>query len=583
MTAAVPPAPRRPGVALAALATLLAGCSVAPPAELAQDPELAPLAGAADLRGARLAVALPTLGRDLGGSRPGEPLPADGLGTVAPVTTARGAASGLEPRYGWRAPRPPEGWVPAAAREVAWSPDAAGLEGVRRALHDGLVAAAGHALAGGGSPARVGPVGPLELAAVQDREGEAAPDLVLALDVRAVHAAWVDRGALWWLDAGLFWIGGVLPIVFVPDETFEVALLGQLELVDARSGRVLRSAPIVARAEDTLNDPQRGWSLSGLLFLYPWTLEPEDLEPVWEALWPHARREVERAAARFLVEASRGDLTAPAPAEAPAGPAGADPAAAKPTLRGRTFALVIGHDGPPPLEGGPAPLQGAVVDARALARHLDRSDVNDPARLTLLTGAAATPEAVLDAVAALGRAVGPEDRLVVAYAGYGATDLGGAPALVLGERPLPLRALADAAAKHVRGAVVWVLDTSFQGAGGRTYPGAPGRGDPLAALARPRWGALAACGPGEVATELGDRPGGAFTTRLLAGLAGAADADGDGAVDLREAETYLRTWLPAEVRERVGAAQTPRAHVAGVDAGAPAPHLARVPRPDPLD
>lgn len=388
--------------------------------------------------------------------------------------------------------------------------------------------------------------------------------LLLHLDLRQVRAAWVERdGFLWWFDAFMFWVPGVYPIWFVPDEVYEVAALARAQVVHVASGRVLLERDLIGRAAQALNNPQRGWSPGGMLFLHPYTLDEDDFQDVFEGLWPHAQRALEREVLGWLR------------AELPAALGESEQLLAR--EGGRTLALVVGAPGPA-VQGGldrPPPLRGAVADAQAVARLL--RDSGQLARggqpLALLAGEGARRESVLEAARELAGRARPGDQLLIYYAGYGLFDSRGQAALLLNGEELPLAELAAALPSEVR--VTWLLDTSFAGAGGRTWPGAP-VADPAAGLLpirRKGWDGILAAAPGQAALESGDRPGGVFTTWLLTGARGAADEDGDGQVSLGEMTGYLSRWLTPEVRERQGALQAP-VRLSGGEAGA---RLVRVP------
>lgn len=504
------------------LPLLFAGCSVDPPPPPEADPELAALVFAPAARPSqRLAVSLSASGLGL-------PAPAWGVATVGSGAEVARVVSSLP------------------AREYAWDASQVDQAGLLAAAADGLVRA--------GARVAVRCAGSASADELLEAAESGGAELLVHLDLRQARSAWVERGGFWWwFDLAMFYVPGIYPIVLVPDEVYEVSALARVQVVHVQSGRVLLQSDLVGRAEDMLNDAQRGWSLGGLLFLHPWTLDEDDYQTVFEALWPHAQRALEKELLRWLVTELPGSL------------AGAQELLSKgDPARARTLALVIGAPGPAVQDGldRPPPLRGASSDAQGVAALLRESgEVARERDLVLLHGPAANRERVLGAARDLAGRLRPGDRLLVHYSGYGLHDARGRAALLLDGTELPLHELAGELARAAAGVrVTWVLDTSFAGAGGRTWPGAP-VSDPAAALApirRKGWDGLLASNPGQVALESGDKPGGALTTWLLQGARGPADEDGDGSISLEEMDHYLGRWLTPEVRERQGALQTPR-------------------------
>ncbi len=223
--------------------------------------------------------------------------------------------------------------------------------------------------------------------------------------------------------------------------------------------------------------------------------------------------------------------------------------------RARTAALVIGADGPPRLAADrPAPLAAAEADARAVAAALRERGLGRHVRLLL--GEEATPTAIRAALRELGRPLLASDRLLVYYAGFGRTDLEGAPALVLDGEPLPLSELARAVAEAApaEASVTFVLDASFGGRGGRTYPGGiPPEKELLAPLweGHPSWVVLAASAAPQPALEHEEH--GLLTTALLDWPA--ADRSRDGEVTALELAWHLRGRVK-ELAKGVRAQQT---------------------------
>lgn len=517
------------------VATLVvAGCAVEPPVPLEADPAFAGVALApADRPLVTLGVG-PTVVF-------GEPTRWPRLG-VAPVDSASGATVESGDAIAAVGSAAPDDGPRLEPREYAWSPPTIDTD----TLDARLAAVLGWTLTGSAPLARLGPT----QAVLRDAEA-AGLDLVVQTHLTDARAAWVDRGGwVWWANFSLFYGFGILPIVYVEDEVYEVSLRARVSVVHAASGQALLERTFVGRDLRALNDPERGWDLGGFLFLHPYTLDDDDLAYVFDVLYPHASKDLERQVATWLRDELPARLAAPR-VQALLRQRGD-------RARGRTHALVIGANGPDVRSlDRPPPLAGAERDAKAFARLLSAS--GEVKQLTELNGSHPAAK-VLAALRQVGARVAAGDRLIVYYAGYGWFDALGNAALLLGGDALSLQALTDAVAQATpEGAeVVFVLDTSFGGVAGRTYPGAPTSPDhvlePLSR--RPTWHALLAARVGQSAHEDPER-GGLFTSWLITGVRGAADADDDQAISLPELSTYLADWVGSAALEQVGQPQRP--------------------------
>lgn len=547
------------------VALLLAGCAVDPPVPLEADPAYAGLAlTSADRPIITIGVA-PTIVFGAGSRWRG--LDVATLDSASSATVDSDAVAAID-SAAIETPvvRADDDGPRLERREYVWSAptiDAAALDAR-------LAAVLGWTLQGSAPLVRLGPTHEVLRAA------EAAGlDLFVQAEVTDARAAWVDRGGwVWWANFSIFYGLGVLPIVYVEDEVYEVALRAHVSVVDARSGRALLGRTFVGRDVRALNDPERGWDLGGFLFLHPYTLDDDDLAYVFDVLYPHASKDLERQVATWLRDELPGRLRDP---RVRAGLA----RAAREGARGRTYALVIGANGPDVRSlDRPPPLAGAERDASAFARLLRASGEVGDAQVIELRGEAATSANVLDAVRRVGQQVTASDRLIIYYAGYGWFDMVGDASLLLGGEPLSLRSLTKrVASATAEGAeVVYLLDTSFGGVGGRTYPGAPTSPDhvlePLSL--RPTWHALVASQVGQSAHEDLER-GGLFTAWLITGLRGAADADADEVVSVPELSSYVRDWVRSAAIEQVGQPQVP----VHLGSGGPEARFLRVVTEDP--
>lgn len=217
-----------------------------------------------------------------------------------------------------------------------------------------------------------------------------------------------------------------------------------------------------------------------------------------------------------------------------------------------SVALIIGVN----RVSGLQTLQHAESDAEKVAVRLQSG--GRFAKVELLNGEAATREAVLERVAALGPSVGKNGTFFLYFAGHGLAPPrpDGAPAT---ENPLRYILLSDshpddleasallsedlrdqARAAAVSGPVVQVYDTCGDVF---TQPGYLARGMSERQAAGGLTVQYFASSPGEKAVEILDIGGGLYTFHWLAGLDGPADRDGDGVVDSEEAHEYAAMKL----------------------------------------
>ncbi len=518
---------RAPLLGLALL--LLPACSVAPPVELEQDPAV---------------VATP------GDARP----PYAGLRlAVAPVAASylRSSGPAAEGTYGWE--KPP---LDADALQDHFA----------RLIRHSLGAGTAVAGLGRGSIAPVSS-GSLE-AATCDAADQMNASLVVHLDVLENRVAWKSRRlALWVPGLVLLWGGGILPVVFFPDEEYEAHVKVRLTVVHSRTRERLFQGEYAGTVEMPLNTFQRGLSISGLIGLHPYFLSAEggDYEAAHEALFPHALRDLDQKLARALPKALGEALAVPENVKL------VHEGTAK---TARTYAVVVGHNGPKTTRPRP-PLRFAGNDAEVVADTLLRTGVvatKDELRVLSDDGAVrATRADVLAAIDELvGRMLGL-DRLVFYYSGYGRTTQAGEPVLVLGgeDDALSVTELAERASRSVlagrKPRVVFLLDTSFGAeAAGRNYRAT----DEQASTASPAtyleplanrslgWTVIAAAGPQEAAFEIDARSPasrhGFFTQRLLAALTERPDA-----LTTDDLARYLTELVPEDVRAAQQAEQTP--------------------------
>ena len=212
-------------------------------------------------------------------------------------------------------------------------------------------------------------------------------------------------------------------------------------------------------------------------------------------------------------------------------------------------------------------LRAAVADARVVAEELTRRGME----VQLLVDGEATRERLASLLGdRLPQVVGPEDRVVVYFAGHGVSTGRGEQAMgylmPAGGRRESLRAtgismaelqtwLAGYPSKHV----LFVADACYSGLALSTRSvGMPSQvADYLRQVTSRRVRlALVAGGAGEEATEWQGQ--GVFTRFFLDGIRGAADGNGDGAVTSDELAAYVKPEVAQFTASHTGAGQHPQ-------------------------
>lgn len=161
-------------------------------------------------------------------------------------------------------------------------------------------------------------------------------------------------------------------------------------------------------------------------------------------------------------------------------------------------------------------------------------------------------------------------EVFVYYGGHGAPDpktnqaflvpYDGDPAF-LGRTAYPLKQLYKALGTLPAQQVTVVLDSCFSGSGGRSVIAKGARPmlltveDPL--LATQNLVVLSAAAGNQISSAFPEKRHGLFTYYFLKGLQGAADANGDGAVNLEELYAYIKLNVEAAAR-RSNAEQSPQ-------------------------
>lgn len=227
--------------------------------------------------------------------------------------------------------------------------------------------------------------------------------------------------------------------------------------------------------------------------------------------------------------------------------------------QGRKYAVIVGIDAYQ--DEGIGDLNCAAQDATAIHRALTEApDGFNPAHTMLLTDAMPpdrrpTRNNVLKYLNAYISLAGPQDTVLVYFAGHGTTENGrlhllpaDASVSLLADTAIPYARLLEMLEGSAARRKVLLLDACHSGAG-RSLNRMTNATVEQLQQASEGMVVLASCGPEEVSYEMPDSDHGAFTHFLLEGLEGNADVNTDGLVGAKELSTY--TWE----RTRLWAAQ----------------------------
>ncbi len=349
-------------------------------------------------------------------------------------------------------------------------------------------------------------------------------------------------GLLWWLNLLNYFTWSPPFTWWVPDETFVVDLTVRVTIREVRTDTELFVETYEVSHEEWLNEFMHGWLILSI-FRTPGAFDPSNWQLIFEQLYPHALRQFEKALLadlrNVLPPYIQSELVQRMFNEGVAG-------------QERTFAVVVGGS-----------WGNAERDAQAAEDFLLRHGV-ERQNLRRLSGEQATPEKVLAAVEALqADKTLTLDRVVFYYSGQGRFTDGGGELACAGSS-LALDEL-RAAMERVRSRhVLFLLDTSFGGSGGRTHPESqePAPDGYLSALGDPArgWVAIVAAGAKEAAHDLrSGRPEDQYglMTYFLTSEREPKDRTGDGELSLNELYDHLTERVPPAALAFTGSEQTP--------------------------
>lgn len=366
---------------------------------------------------------------------------------------------------------------------------------------------------------------------------------VLSNSVRYVGKA----GVVYWLNILNYMTWGPHATWWVPDEIFEVELTVQVEMMDTRNPSKPYRKVFSVGHEEWFNEFMRGFLIAG------WArsvgaLERENWLRVHDQLAPYAVRALELALIEdFLV-------TLPVALEQRDMEEG----------NGRVFAVLIGGQ-----------TENADSDVQAMADYLG-SHGAEARDISLLTDERKNNgrEEILAALrASAGKAL-RDDLLVVYFSAHGLQQRDGTQesyALLPGKLSEGARfedyvsldvlraTLLGTACEHV----LFVLDTSFGGSGGRTH----GRSQDFVAqnylrqLADvPGWGVFVAAAPDETAQEfkgVRERDHHGLFTNFLISADLQQDIDGNGRLSVNEIIPHVREQVLVKSLQSYGIEQNP--------------------------
>lgn len=246
------------------------------------------------------------------------------------------------------------------------------------------------------------------------------------------------------------------------------------------------------------------------------------------------------------------------PASEPAINAGAVADAPKGSRDGsKDWAVIIGIES---YQGELPAASHATADAEAFAAYAERTLGVPPAHIKTLKGEHAGKAAIESAIKEwLPRNAREKDaRVYVFFSGHGAPDAETGEAYLvpwdadpayLKTRGVSIKGLYGALEALPSQEVYVFLDACFSGSGSRSVLAKGTRPlVPVKAAEARRLIAFTAAGARETTGAARDQEHGLFTRYLLAGLGGAADANGDGAVGVAELADFVKDKVSADAR-----------------------------------
>ncbi len=381
-------------------------------------------------------------------------------------------------------------------------------------------------------------------------------DLLLDFDLKCYTVSF--EGCTGWYVPNLaLWFCTWAPSWWVRDETYKLEMEFEVNFYSVHSDKLVHSETFKVKETRNLDDFQRGWKLLGVLTV-PSSLKESNWKQIHKRLGPSVMRKAEIALAENVLTKFKEAV----------------PTQEFQSAMQKTLAVVVGLSR---YKDHNIPKLGYATED-ALGIHTFLVDNNGGGFLEkhalLLRDEKATKQAVIEAVTEfLQRKAKPWDRVVLYFAGYGATvresdneaGAGSDGTSGTSEKPKPAKAdfyLAtyDTVFDHVKKTAIsltdlqrlvdsiglrqcaLIFDTSFSSELSlRALSNLPGiQGNPFESIANEKNRVvMASCGLGEGALEISDLRHGIFTYYLLEGLKGDADGDKDGVITAKEAFEYL--------------------------------------------
>ncbi|CAG0927840.1 hypothetical protein PLCT1_00507 [Planctomycetaceae bacterium] len=373
-------------------------------------------------------------------------------------------------------------------------------------------------------------------------------DVVLRPVVKRSDVGYVGTNAAYGWNLGIWLILSPINSWWVADEDFDAFLECDFGLYSAASGKLLRTKRIKPQAPvvKAFDDWDMGFNLFAI-FSAPYYFDHENWEKIGGKLMPFADQAHKKQALRYVVNELAPDVKTE---DFQSG------------IR-RRVGVFIGVDGNG--QHGIPLTRFAGADARELAAALQYQEREPLASATAVSGEQATDRGVAAAFENITKLARANDDMYLSYSGMGTLTPEGKPAVLLakpegGYEVTALETLVDRALVNKPRTLVLMLDCAFLApADGRCAVTsellAKVAGATPESLLKPLLAKCEAAGtqciilsassatPGqanpECALENEELGHGLFSSFVMDGLDGAADADGIGGVTIEELKAYV--------------------------------------------